>query len=80
VRGNTRELFRRVVHLHRKLRAGRSISASLEARSLEVHRRTVSRDLELLRGLGAPLVINDVYRWHYVEDWSLEDAIVPTVY
>jgi predicted DNA-binding transcriptional regulator YafY len=79
MRGNTRELFRRVIYMHRKLNAAGTISVAREAESLEVHRRTISRDLELLRDLGAPLVyFNNV--WFYDREWSLEDAIVPTVY
>jgi predicted DNA-binding transcriptional regulator YafY len=78
--GNGRELFRRVVYLHGRLREGRVKSCSSEAGILGVCRRTVRRDIGLLRDLGAPVEYDPINeRWRYVRDWSLDDVLSMTV-
>jgi predicted DNA-binding transcriptional regulator YafY len=65
----SRPPLRRIVVLDRLIRAGRYPNAKTVARELEVHQRTVYRDLEFLRdSLGAPLEFCHRHNGFYYRD------------
>lgn len=70
----------RIFEIDRHVRAGRHPNATTLAVVLEIHPRTVHRDIEFLRNvLGAPIEYDPLHRgWRYTEpDFSLANLELP---